>query len=132
MAKPTVLVVDDDEDICEALMAALQGEGYHAIGGHGAAVLHVAEEQHPDVILLDVMMPVLDGADLSRLLRAHPRTSDIPIVAISAMPRRDVPADMRYDAWLGKPFDLLNLFVVIDALTGESRSLSAGAPPGVD
>jgi CheY-like chemotaxis protein len=120
--KPTVLVVDDDEDICEQIADALTDEGYHPIGGIGAAVVRVAEERHPDVILLDVMMPVLNGADLSRLLRANPRTADIPIIAMSAMPRKSVPPGLRCDAWLGKPFDLTNMFVVIDALTAPAHS----------
>jgi CheY-like chemotaxis protein len=117
MANRTVLVVDDDEEICAAITDALADEGYRAIGGLGAATLRVAAEEQPDVILLDVLMPILDGADLSRLLRAHPRTADIPIGAMSAMPRKNAPPGLCYDAWLGKPFDLLNLFIVIDAVT---------------
>jgi two-component system, OmpR family, response regulator len=117
MGKKTVLVVDDDEDICTLLTEALEGEGHTVHCALGSAVLPLAQDTQPAVILLDVMMPTLDGATLSRLLRAHPRTGQIPIVAMSAMPRRNAPAGLRYDAWLGKPFDLRTLFAMIDAMT---------------
>jgi len=113
---PAVLVVDDDADIVDAVTLALEGEGYRAIAATGGAVLRRAEEAQPDVVLMDVMMPVLDGAKLTRLLRANPRTAHIPIVAMSALPHKDAPREMRYDAWLSKPFDLLNLLLVLDAV----------------
>ncbi len=115
--KLTVLVVDDDPDIRDAVSDALRDEGYQVLTALGSAVLKVSQEAQPDVILLDVMMPLVDGATLSHLLRAHPRTARIPIVAMTALPQRSAPEGLRYDAWLGKPFDLVNLFVVVDALT---------------
>lgn len=117
MSQPTVLVVDDDADIRDAVTDALHEEGYCVLSALGSTVLKVAQDKQPDAILLDVMMPLLDGATLSHLLRAHPRTAQIPIIAMTALPQRSAPKGMRYDAWLGKPFDLVNLFVVLDAVT---------------
>jgi CheY-like chemotaxis protein len=125
VTKPTVLVVDDDEDIVEAVTLALDGEGYRAIHATGHAALRCAEEARPDVVLMDVMMPLLDGTKLSRLLRANPRTAHIPIVAMSALSHKDAPHEMRYDAWLGKPFDLLNLLVVINAVAANGTTAAS-------
>lgn len=125
MPQQTVLVVDDDVDIRNAVTAALEDEGYAVRCGIGSSVLRLAQETpQPDVILLDVMMPHIDGAKLSQLLRANPRTAQIPIVAMTALPKRSVPTGLRYDAWLGKPFDLTNLFVAIDAVTKEHTPAS--------
>src|SRR3954469_24013771 len=91
MPQQTVLVVDDDADIRNAITAALEDEGYAVRCALGGTVLRVAQEAPPpDVILLDVMMPHIDGAKLSQLLRANPRTAQIPIVAMTAMPKRNV------------------------------------------
>jgi two-component system cell cycle response regulator DivK len=120
MGKPTVLVVDDDADTCAALSEVLEDEEYHPITARGGAILEAATDAHPDVILLDVMMPILDGAVLSRLLRANPRTAAIPIIAMSAMPRKSAPPGLCCDAWLGKPFNLPHLFIVIDAVTAQA------------
>jgi len=118
MPQQTVLIVDDDADIRDAVTAALEDEGYTVCSAVGGTVLRIAQETPPpDVILLDVMMPHVDGAKLSQLLRANPRTAQIPIVAMTALPQRNVPTGLRYDAWLGKPFDLANLFTVIDTVT---------------
>ncbi len=79
MDKPTVLVVDDDPDIVAAVTLALEDEGYRPLQAIGTAVLRLAEET-PAVVLMDVMMPVVNGAKLTRLLRANPLTAAIPIV----------------------------------------------------
>lgn len=115
MDRHTVLVIDDEEDICGLVTEALHDEGYRVICATGSAVLRVAEEQQPAVILLDVGMPVLDGVKLSQLLRAHPRLARTPIVIMSGMEREKAPAPLRYDAWLRKPFDLDDLARVVAA-----------------
>jgi CheY-like chemotaxis protein len=118
MPQQTVLVVDDDTDIRDAVTAALKEEGYTVRSAVGSTVLRIAQEAPPpDVILLDVMMPHIDGAKLCQLLRANPRTAHIPIVAMTALPQSNVPTELRYDAWLGKPFELTELFSIIGAVT---------------
>lgn len=127
MPQQTVLVVDDDADIRDVVTTALEDEGYAVRCAIGGAVLGAAQETPPpDVVLLDVMMPYIDGSKLSQLLRANPRTAQIPIVAMTALPQRNAPPGLHYDAWLGKPFDLTNLFVVIDAVT--KRHMPASTP----
>ncbi len=80
----TVLVVDDDAGSVEFLQMILEDRGYQVLTAVGAAALCVAHERHPDVILLDLMMPGMDGIAVSRHLRADPTTADIPIIAMSA------------------------------------------------
>ena len=87
-AKPTaykILVVDDDPDIVELLEFNLKKEGYlTASAGDGRRALAVAQEFVPDIILLDVMMPHLDGIATCRLLREQPRLKDTYIMVLTA------------------------------------------------
>src|SRR5690349_12160385 len=79
-----VLVVDDDAAIRDMVTMALQDEGYEVVTAVGAQALAVARTVNPTVILLDIMMPDMDGIEVSRRLRADPATRNIPIIAMSA------------------------------------------------
>lgn len=114
---PLVLVVDDDDGLCEAVTGALESEGYRVVCALGLAAFDLAREAQPDAILLDVMMHTIDGARLSRLMRAHPRTAHIPIIAMSGRARQDAPPTLAYDAWLDKPFDLADLYARVEQVT---------------
>ncbi len=88
MAKP-ILVVEDDDDIRESLIMLLQEEGYTVLGAeHGRAALDVLSkiEEPPGLVLLDLMMPVMDGAELLPILRTHETVwfRNVPIVVITA------------------------------------------------
>lgn len=86
----TVLVVDDDPSLLAMVAMALESEGFHvqrAITGQQA--LAVISESRPDVVVLDVMMPGLDGREVTRRLREEPATADLPIVVCSALSRDD-------------------------------------------
>jgi CheY-like chemotaxis protein len=79
------LVVDDDVDIRESLVELLQGEGYLAVGAaNGAEALDLLRRQRSSVILLDLMMPVMDGFQFRREQLGDPALSDIPVVLVSA------------------------------------------------
>jgi CheY-like chemotaxis protein len=85
-----VLVVDDHRDQCEALARLLRVHGLStacAVGG-AAALEHLAGRT-PDLILLDLMMPGMDGREVLRRIRSDPRTADVPVVVFSAMPEPD-------------------------------------------
>jgi DNA-binding response OmpR family regulator len=80
-----VLVADDDEDILDLVRMVLEEDGYEVVGaGDGQAALDIALERPPDLCILDVMMPKLDGCELTRRLRARPETEAIPIILLSA------------------------------------------------
>ncbi len=112
--KGTVLVVDDDPDIVDFLETALEDEGYLVLAAVGAEALGVAHETQPDIILLDINMPGMNGVEVSQRLRANPVTADIPIVVMSAQDRlRTTGALMPVNDRLPKPFDLAGLYEVV-------------------
>lgn len=79
-----ILVVDDEEDIRSLLEMQVAGDGYHVVlAGDGAEGLQQVQDQHPDLVLLDVVMPVMDGLQMLERLRADPTTRDLPVIALS-------------------------------------------------
>ena len=85
MLKKTVLVVEDEEDIRELVSYHLLKEGYQVAGvASGEEALATATAQPPDLILLDLMLPDLDGLTVCQRLRAEPRTKAVPIVMLTA------------------------------------------------
>jgi CheY-like chemotaxis protein len=80
-----VLVVDDDEFTCDAIQRLLTRMGYTtACAQSGEDALHLLEAVQPDVIVLDWMMPQMDGLEVLRKLRADPKTRDVPVLLYSA------------------------------------------------
>lgn len=115
MMKGTVLVVDDDQPIAELVDLALRERGYRVMMSSGGDSLSVARHLQPDIILLDVTMPEMDGVEVSRRLRSDPATARIPIVVMSALPRIEYEAtNMRYDDRLLKPFTLARLLATVE------------------
>lgn len=117
-AKRRVLVVEDDEGIREALVDLLGTEGFEvtsAVNGADAlGKLRDVQRQHPDVILLDLMMPVMDGWAFRAEQRNDPALSEIPVVVITASRQADV-ATLAPKAFLKKPIDFDELLRVISA-----------------
>ena len=103
--KTKILVVDDDPAIAEMLMIVLQGEGFDTVVvGDGAEAVTAASNEGPDLIFLDVMLPSMNGADVSRAIR---KTSEVPIVMLSA--RTDtvdvvLGLESGADDYINKPF----------------------------
>ena len=86
---PKVLVVDDDPDIVFVLRVTLEAAGFSVVEAeNGAMGLEVAKRERPDIVLTDLMMPVMDGHEMIRRLRADPETSGLPIIVVSAKPGR--------------------------------------------
>src|SRR4051794_23139197 len=104
----TVLVVDDDPVIVKLLQVNFEMEGYHVLtAGDGEEGLAKARAERPDVVLLDVMMPKMDGLQVATALRVDPDTRAIPILLLSAKAQAaDVQAGKDVaDDYITKPFD---------------------------
>ena len=81
-----VLVVDDVEANVKLLEAKLSSEYFDVLSAYnGRSALEIADSELPDVILLDVMMPRMDGFEVCRRLKANPRTADVPVVMVTAL-----------------------------------------------
>jgi CheY-like chemotaxis protein len=107
MSRHTVLVVDDEIAILDFLGEALRWEGYQVLTAADGDALRLARTFHPNVILLDLLMPGMDGREISRRLRADATTADIPIIVMSASDRIDTIAQtMPVNDHLEKPFPL--------------------------
>jgi DNA-binding response OmpR family regulator len=109
---PTVLVADDDEDLCALLRTNLEADGFVVlVAGDGRRALEIIESENPDVVLLDIMMPVLDGYGvLERLSKnPHERTKVILITAKASSRDRLQGWELGADEYVTKPFDLNSL-----------------------
>jgi CheY-like chemotaxis protein len=104
---PLVLVVDDDPDILDAICDILEGEGYRVTRArHGAEALERLDAERPSLILLDLMMPVMDGMAFAHALRERRVDPEIPIVVISADGNPQKAASIGARGFLAKPFDI--------------------------
>ena len=104
---PQIMVVDDDPDTVSILARHLQREGFGAIEAiSGAECLRLVNERRVDVILLDLMMPEMDGFEVCRALKQDPRTAAIPIIMITARDDLDARAEgmrLGVNDFLAKP-----------------------------
>jgi CheY-like chemotaxis protein len=119
----TILIVDDEKPVRQFLVTAFEQEGHRVLEAwHGRHALHIiaSSDTRPDLVISDVMMPLVGGVELCRTLKADPATADIPVVLMSAAPQR-ASSSAGADALIGKPFDL----DALDALV--HRLLSAGS-----
>ena len=111
---PVVLVVDDDATIRRLLQITLETEGFTvSTAGDGVEGLRMAQEApRPDLVLLDIMMPGMDGLQVCHTLKNDPSTKDMPVVLLSAKAQsHDIELGMRVGAndYITKPPDLLDL-----------------------
>lgn len=96
-----VLIVDDEPDVRFILKLAFQAAGHQIVEAHhGVAALERVKDSRPDLVVTDLMMPVLDGLELIKRLRSDPETAAIPILVLSSHAR----ATSNADAAVAKPF----------------------------
>lgn len=110
-----ILLVEDDPTIRSLLVELLGEEGYDVEwASNGRTGIEVACASHPDLILMDLMLPILDGMTATRILKADQATRSIPIIAISAGTNLRIQADdLPADGVVAKPFDLDTLLAAI-------------------
>lgn len=114
-----VLIVDDDDDLREALWDTLKDEGHRVVqardGQHALSQLRAAQPIRPFLILLDWMMPIMDGLTFARELAQDPRLCQIPVVLLSADTRAKERAQgVRLSGVLNKPVNVMDLLRVVD------------------
>ena len=111
----TIMVVDDDRFITEVITMALEDNGYVVVAAEGIDAVAIAQRSRPDVVLLDICMPVIDGPQVRRGLYEHPETANIPVIAISAANNlRARASEMQADDYLAKPFEIAELLLRVD------------------
>jgi DNA-binding response OmpR family regulator len=120
--KPLVLVADDDEDILDLVTFRLEHSGYAVIQARdGEEALERAMNELPDLAVLDVMMPKVDGFELTRRLRAEAVTSRMPIIVLTAR-AQDADVQRGFDAgaddYIRKPFSPEELRARVQAILG--------------
>jgi DNA-binding response OmpR family regulator len=113
-----ILLADDDEDILRLLRFNLTAEGFDVVSAtNGEEAIHLARTACPDLVVLDVMMPEMDGLEVLAALKAHPRTCQIPVVLLTAKATdAEVWQGWRAgaDYYITKPFDLDELLRFVD------------------
>src|SRR5690349_13726343 len=121
----TVLIVDDDLTARETLVAMLEGERYHLqVAKDGTQALHMLEQIQPDLILLDVMMPGMDGYEVCRRIRSTPELAEVPIILLTALDDRASllrGIEAGADDFLSKPADRRELTARVRTITRLNR-----------
>jgi CheY-like chemotaxis protein len=119
VAAKTILIVDDDLTFTQFLDDLLTAAGYRTIvAKHGAAAFLELEISHPDLMLVDMFMPVIDGITFCRLVRANPATRHTPLIVMSAKAdlQQDFPVPIA--GFLAKPFEIDPLLRLVESLVG--------------
>lgn len=117
----TVFVVDDEFDLTATLRAILEGEGYRAeTCANGKEALRRLEAGPPDLVIMDVMMPLLSGLEVLRAMRLLPGLASVPVVLMSCAPPAVRQEDYGWQALLRKPFTLPALLATVEGLIGKA------------
>ena len=134
---PRVLVVEDEQDIAALIKHALERSGDATVDvvGSGDTALRAVRERAPDLVILDVNLPVMSGTEVCRVMRARPDTAHVPIIMLTARTSeadRVAGLDLGADDYVTKPFSLRELTARIRALFRRSdAAIAVDAPPVV-
>jgi two-component system, OmpR family, response regulator MtrA len=122
MAK--IVVADDDVDVRMLVALKLRHSGYDVVDvGDGAAAVEACRDEKPDLVVLDLMMPVMSGLEACRAIKAEPELADVPVVLLTARAQNtDVDAGLAVgaDAYVTKPFSPKELAARVESLLGGS------------
>ncbi len=127
----TVLVVDDETDILELVAFNLERQQFHVLtADNGISAVQIAREKLPDMIVLDLMLPGMDGFSVYKELRADPRTSSIPVLMLTAKGEvndRIAGLELGADDYVTKPFSPKELLLRVKALLKRTRKVTVDA-----
>lgn len=131
LQKKRVLVVDDERHIVRLVQVNLERQGYDVLTAYdGVECLEKAKSEKPDLIVLDVMMPRMDGFEALQRLKTDPETSYIPVIMLTARAQdRDVLQGYQYgaDLYLTKPFSPLELISLVKRVFESQEEEEGGA-----
>lgn len=129
---PKILLVEDNEMNRDMLSRRLEPRGYQVVlAVDGQSGVEMAKSEAPDLVLMDMSLPVLDGWEATRRLKADAATRHIPVIALTARAMsgdRDKALEAGCDDYDTKPVELLRLLGKIEALLGKSRNNSEEMP----
>lgn len=112
-----ILIVEDDQVTLKLLRDMLRAEGYRVIEAtEGGGAIDLATSEKPDLITMDLQLPVMDGLDATRALKANPATGNIPIIALTAAAMKgqdQLALKAGCDAYVSKPFSMDTLLEII-------------------
>jgi DNA-binding response OmpR family regulator len=132
VAKETILIVDDEEDIIKLIKYNLKNEGYSILKAQtGEQAIKIANRSHPDLIVLDLMLPGIDGLEVTKYLKNHEQTNDIPIVMLTAKGEEsDIVTGLELGAsdYISKPFSPKVLIARIRAILHRRKKTSSNSP----
>jgi CheY-like chemotaxis protein len=116
----TVLVVDDEFDLTGTLRSILESEGYETrVCTNGKEALECLEAAKPDLVLMDVMMPMLSGFEVLRSMRTAPELEAVPVILMSSVAPSVKREDYHWQAFLRKPFTIVTLVKTVESLIGK-------------
>lgn len=123
--KENILIVEDEKDIVKMLDYNLKKEGFRTLIAHdGEEALDAANVKHPDLILLDLMLPGLDGLDVCKTLKTERKTASIPIIMLTAKSQESdkiVGLELGADDYVTKPFSLRELIARVKAVLRRAK-----------
>jgi two-component system, cell cycle response regulator DivK len=115
-----ILVVEDQEDLRSMVRDLLTGSDYSVIeAADGAAGIAMAKSEHPDLILMDIQMPVIDGYEATRQIKADPANDGIPVIAVSSFAMKGDEEKARSagcDHYVTKPYSPMQLLKIVRSL----------------
>ena len=139
MTSRKVMVIDDEPGICDIVCLNLEGEGYEAECAHsGQSALEKIKAGHPDIIILDIMMPEIDGWEVLSHIKSDPATRDIPVILLSAK-SEEISKLLGFQLgaadYVTKPFSVRELIarvgIALDRAQTRAEGVQSAAPEGV-
>jgi len=125
MTRAKILIIEDDHDIVEMLEYNLQEQGYATISAfNGKDGIVLAQKEQPDLIILDIMLPITDGFEVCRTIKSNQMTTNIPIIILSAKSQETdkvVGLELGADDYVTKPFSPRELLARIKAMLRRGR-----------